>query len=100
MRREHKICFFLVTIISLIIPVTSVFIYYSNLTEVDVFSPAVCFENSDQDNPRVGDKDESRIFGLNASSHTLLLARNLLKKVYHSFSQTPFFDQQVIILRC
>jgi len=100
MRREHKICFFLAIIISFIMPVTSVIIQYSNLTEDDIFSPYLCFENPDQDNALVGGKDESRIFGLNTSSDTLLLARNLLKMVYLSSSQTPSFEQKGIILRC
>jgi hypothetical protein len=100
MRREHKICFFLAIIISFIIPATSVIIQYSNLTEDDIFSSYLCFENPDEDDALVGDKDESRIFGLNTFSDTLLLARNLLKMGYLSSSQTPSFEQKAIILRC
>ena len=100
MRRKHKIYFFLSVIISFIIPVTSVFIDYSSLTKADVPSPGLFFENPDQDDPWAGDKDESRILGLTASSDTLLLEGNLLKKVPHPFSQTPSFDQKTIILRC
>ena len=100
MRRKHKTYFFLAAIISLIIPIASVFIYYSNLTEADVPSPGLCFVNPDQDDPWAGDKDESRILGLTASSETLLLEGNLLKKVPHPFSQTPSFDLKTINLRC
>jgi len=77
-----------------------VIIQYSNLTGDDIFSPDLCFETPDQDDALVGDKDESRIFGLNTSSDTLLLARNLLEMVYLSPSQTPSFEQKAIILRC
>lgn len=100
MRRKHKIYFFLSVVISFIIPVTSVFIDYSNLTGADVPSPGLFFENPDQDDPWTGDKGESRILGLTASSDTLLLEGNLLKKVPHPFSRTPSFDHKTIILRC
>lgn len=100
MRREHKICFLLAVIISVIIPVTSVFVDYSNLTEAEVLSLGLFFENPDQDDPWAGDKDESRISGLAASSDTLLLGGNLLTRVSHPFSQTPSFDQKTMMLRC
>lgn len=100
MRREHKIYFLLVAVILLIIPVTSIFIDTSNLPETDVPSPGLFFETPDQDNSWAGDKDESKISGLTASSDTLLLEGNFLKKVSHRFSQTPSFDLRTIMLRC
>jgi hypothetical protein len=100
MRRKHKVYFFLAIIFSFIMLVMPVYIHYSNLSEADVSSRDLCFENPDQDNLWAGDKDESRVFGLNAPCDTLPLARDLLKMVYVSFSQTPSFDQNAIILRC
>ncbi len=100
MRRKHKSYFFLAAIISLIIPLASVFIYYSNLTEAGVPSPGLYFENPDQEDLWAGDKDESRISGLIASSETLPLEGNLLKKVPDPFSQTSSFDLKTINLRC
>jgi len=99
-RREHKVYFLLAAIISFIIPVTSIFIYTSNLPETVVPSPGLFFETPDQDNSWACDKDESKISGLTASSDTLLLKGNFLKKVPHRFSQTPSFDLRTIILRC
>jgi len=100
MRRGYRIYFFFAVIISLIIPITSVVIHYSNLTEADIFCPHLCFENPDQDNIWVGHREGSRVFGLNALSDTLLLVRNLLKVIYPSFSQTPSLDQKAVVLRC
>ncbi len=100
MGRERKIYFLLAAVISLIIPVTSMLVYYSNLTKADLPPPALCFETPDQDDSRDGDRDESRISELTASSDTLLLGGNLLEKVPRPFSQTPSFDQRAIILRC
>jgi hypothetical protein len=99
-RREHKVYFLLAAVISFIIPVASVFIYYSNLTEADVPSTDLCFEKPDQDSSSAGDRNESRVFGLTASSNTLLLEGNFLDKVPHPFSQAPSFDQKKIVLRC
>lgn len=81
-------------------PATSVIIQYSNLTEDDIFSPYLFFENPDQDDALVGDNGELKIFGLNTPSDTLLLARNLHKIVYLSPSQTLSLEQKGIILRC
>lgn len=100
MRREHKIYFLLAAVISFIIPVSSIFIYYPNLTGAELPPPGLYFENPDQDNFWAGDKDESRISGLAASSDTLLLEGILLRKVSRPFSKTPAFDQKTIILRC
>jgi hypothetical protein len=69
------------------------------LTENDFFSPYLCFEDLNQGNSLVDDKDELKIFGLPAFSDILLLASNLFKMVCLSSSQTPPFDQKVIILR-
>ena len=100
MRRERKIYFLLAAVISLIIPVTSVFIDYSILTEADVPSTDLCFESPDQDSFSAGDKNESKIFGLTVSPDALLFEGNLLRKVPHPFSQAPSFDQKTIMLRC
>ena len=99
-RREYKIYFLSAVLISFILPVTSIFIYYSNRTVADVTSPGLYFENPDQDNSWAGDKDESRVLGLTVSPDSLLSGGNLLKKVPRRFSETPSFDQKTIILRC
>ncbi len=100
MGREHRIQFFLAIIISFIIPVTLGLIHYCDLIEVDAFCPDLSFENPDPENLQPGDKEESRVFGVNVFSNTLLLAKNLLKEGSSSFSPTPSFDQEAIILRC
>jgi hypothetical protein len=100
MRRKQRIHFLLAIIISLTIPVTLGLVHYCDLTEVDAFYSDLSFENPDQENLQAGDNGESTVFGLNVSSNTLLLARNHLKEGSRSFSPTPSFDQEAIILRC
>ncbi len=100
MRRERKIYFLLAAVIPFIIPVTSVFIDYFNLTAADVPSADLCFENPDLDGSSAGDRNEFRVFGLSASPRMLLMEGNPLNKVPHPFSQARSFDQKTIMLRC
>ena len=100
MRRERKIYFLLAAVLSFIIPVASVFIDYSILTEAVVPSTDLCFESPDQDSSSAGDRNESKVFGLTTSPDALLLEGNLLHKVLSPFSQTPSFDQKTLMLRC
>jgi hypothetical protein len=99
-RRERKVYILLAAVISFIIPLASVFIDYSNLTEANVPSTDLCFESPDQDSSSAGDKNESKVLGLTGSPDALPLEGDLLRKVPHPFSQAPSFDRKTMMLRC
>ena len=100
MRREDRIQFVLAIIISFTLSISSMPINYSNLLEGDVFSPNQYFENSDEENLLVGEKENSEGLQIPSPLVTQPSGKDILDETYYSFYQIPSFNQKSTVLRC
>jgi hypothetical protein len=88
---------FLVIAISSLLFLFPAYLSYTNLSEIDLFSINLNFENDDLFDVQ---NLESDTFSLIILSINFLPGVNRFEQSYHLFSPIPSFDQKTSILRC
>jgi hypothetical protein len=91
---------FLVIAISFFVLTLPAYLRYIKLSEANVVSSGLSFENPDQQSERSDYENELEGFGPGAISITFLPGTSLLKQSFHSFSQELSPRQKPFILRC
>jgi hypothetical protein len=99
-RRLRLIRIFLVILISLLIPLVSAYLGYHDLVDVDFPSHERSFENPDQVDLLVAQRNELKLFTSGSVSIALRTGIDLLEQFFHLTFQTPSSDQETTILRC
>jgi len=90
----------LVIAISFFILVLPAYLRFSSLSEIDLFSTDLNFENSDQDDQFDDQRHEPDTFLFNLFPVKSLPGVNFLKDSYKLFSAIPSGAHKIFILRC
>ena len=97
-RRGTRI--FLVTIISLSIPVFQAYFHYYDLSETNLPSPDLSFESPDQEILPITKQNELKMLLSTPSPIILLLQIIHVEQHFQPSSILCFIDQETSILRC
>ena len=89
-----------VILISIFIPLFSAYLDYSDVADVDFPSQDRSFENPDQVDLLVAQRNEPKLFTSGFFSVVLRPGIDLLEQASHFTFQTPSCDQETSILRC
>ena len=98
MKRKHKIELFLVIAISLLIPLLSAYIDYYVLTEADLLSSCLQFENTDLDSLLRCKKQE--FTHSSGFSYAFWVASNPAELFSCLYYQVTFPQAKAFVLRC
>jgi len=99
-RRLRLTRIFLVILISLLMPLFSAYLDYHDLVDVDFPSQERSFENPDQADLLVAQRNEPKLFTSGFFPIALRTGIDLLEQFSHLTFQTPSSDQETTILRC
>jgi hypothetical protein len=98
--KKRPIQIFLAILISCYIFVFPAYFRYSALSDIDLFSTDLNYENSDQDDQLDVQQHESDAFPSNALSIPFLPEANFFVEFSYCLFQLASFDQRACILRC
>jgi len=91
---------FLVIAISFFVLTLPAYLRCTKLSEANLVSSDLSFENPDQQNELSDYENELEVFGPSAFSTIFLPGTNLLQQSFHFFSQALSLRQKPFILRC
>ena len=91
---------FWIIAISLFIPIISTYLSYYNLAEADFLSHDISYENSDQENLSIDQKDEAKLLISSTVPIIFPSATDLLELFLYFPSATCRLDQKTAVLRC